>query len=69
MGQLLRVGVAFCLVLGMAGTAFAHCGGCGVGGEKQLEKTCAEKCAKDKAKDECIKKCTADHKKKKHSKK
>ena len=63
MSQLVRLGVSLCLVLGLSATAYAHCGSCGAGADKKLEKSCAQKCSDQKDKVACVKKCETSHKK------
>ena len=60
--------VAFLFALSMSTTAMAHCGGCGAGADKKLEKTCKKKC-EGKKDAKCVAKCKADHKKKDHKNK
>ena len=50
-------------VLVFTASAQAHCGSCGVGGEKKLEKTCTQKCTKAKDAKACVLKCQETHKK------
>ncbi len=42
-------------------TAAAHCGSCGVGGEKDTAEECAAKCADDADKTSCEEACKQAH--------
>ncbi len=60
MTKITPMGLALVAALAIAGTAHAHCGSCGVGGEDTTREECASKCADDAA---CVQACLEKHEK------
>lgn len=63
MTKITYMGLGLVAAFTIAGTAHAHCGSCGVGGEDTVHEECASKCADDADDAACVQACLEKHEK------
>ncbi|MDG2307087.1 MAG: hypothetical protein P8R42_21045 [Candidatus Binatia bacterium] len=61
MNSIARYTAVIIASLTFAVPAFAHCGSCGVGGEKDTQEECTSKCADEGDDSTCVQQCLEKH--------